>query len=189
MTPIPPLPGLQRLGHAFVLELGRVADRLGIDKGELAVSIFLESGFNTQARNPESGATGLIQWLPETAEGLGTTTAAIAEMSAMDQLALVETYMRPLSRRIRAGRPGDVYVAIFRPANIGAADTHIIAFRGTATYDQNSPLDAADKGYLTVGDIRFRCLRLLGRRAPSEDGPGLGLAAAVGLLIYLWGRR
>lgn len=44
---------------------------------------------------PGSGAIGLIQFMPSTAKGLGTSTSALKQMTAVDQLAYVEKYFAP----------------------------------------------------------------------------------------------
>lgn len=46
-----------------------------------------------------SGATGLIQFMPATAQGMGTTTAALAAMSAVQQLDYVQRYFKPYAAR------------------------------------------------------------------------------------------
>jgi len=61
----------------YARSLAQTATRLGIDPAWLANVINFESGGNPQARNPVSGATGLIQFMPSTAQRLGTSTAAI----------------------------------------------------------------------------------------------------------------
>lgn len=71
-----------------------VADRLDMDPRHLAAVIAFESRFNPSAVNPYSGATGLIQFMPRTAVNLGTTTAALGRMSALEQLPYVERYFR-----------------------------------------------------------------------------------------------
>lgn len=73
-----------------------VAQRLGIDPNDLATVISFETGgtFDPAKRNPTSNATGLIQFMPETAKGLGTTTDALAKMSFSDQMQFVEKYLR-----------------------------------------------------------------------------------------------
>jgi len=54
-----------------------------------------ESGFDPAARNNASGATGLIQFMEPTANKLGTTTKALAEMSTVKQLNYVYFHYKP----------------------------------------------------------------------------------------------
>ena len=55
-----------------------------LDEQELYRIIQGESGFDTRIVNPNSGATGLFQFIPGTAAGLGTSTGAIQEMTPCD---------------------------------------------------------------------------------------------------------
>ena len=52
--------------------------------------MYFESRLNHRAVNRISGATGLIQFMPSTARGLGTTTDALFNMSNVDQLYYVK---------------------------------------------------------------------------------------------------
>ena len=53
-----------------------------------------ESGFDHTAKNPNSSATGLIQFMADTAKGLGTTTDALGSMTVLDQLDYVDKYFQ-----------------------------------------------------------------------------------------------
>lgn len=71
------------------------AGRIGADPTQLAQVINFESnGFNPQAINPYSGASGLIQFMPSTAARLGTSVEAIRQMTALQQMPLVEQYFK-----------------------------------------------------------------------------------------------
>lgn len=92
------------------------AGQIGADPAQLAYVINFESnGFNPQAVNPRSGASGLIQFMPSTARSLGTTVEAIRLMTAMEQMVLVEKYFK----MIAGSRPLDNFqaltMAIFYP--------------------------------------------------------------------------
>jgi hypothetical protein len=103
---------------SFVSDIVAVAGRLGIDPAWLANVINFESaGGNPQARNPTSGATGLIQFMPSTARKLGTTTAALAAMTGRQQMAWVERYFAPYKSRMKSQE--DVFSAVFYPVAMG----------------------------------------------------------------------
>lgn len=70
-----------------------------LDEQELYRIIQGESGFNTTIVNPSSNATGLFQFIPSTAAGLGTSTAEIQAMSAAQQLELYGRYLRQSNYR------------------------------------------------------------------------------------------
>jgi soluble lytic murein transglycosylase-like protein len=51
--------------------LQALANKLGASRDSLYKMIYFESKWNPQARNPVSGARGLIQFMPSTARGMG----------------------------------------------------------------------------------------------------------------------
>ena len=95
-------------------ELVAVAERLGAPPFALANLIQFESGWNPQAINTTSGASGLIQFMPSTAKRLGTTVEAIRRLDAAGQLPLVEKYLAPFKGRL--GSQQAVAMAVFYPA-------------------------------------------------------------------------
>ena len=60
---------------------------------ELYDVIFKESSYNPQAINKTSGASGLFQFMPDTAKSLGYTTAQIRAMTPSEQLKVYGEYM------------------------------------------------------------------------------------------------
>lgn len=105
-----------------------------------------ESGFNLRAYNP-SGATGLFQFMPATAAGLGTSTAAIQNMSAVEQLEVYDRYLA--SAGYRGGPLGIIQAA---PAFYGRpGDTEVYKV-GSAAWNQNPPWRGPD-GRITVDSI------------------------------------
>lgn len=93
-----------------------------------------------------SGATGLIQFMPRTAIGLGTTVSQLATMSATAQLDYVEKYFRPYAARIKS--LSDMYMAILLPKYVGAGEESVLFSEGIA-YRQNSGLDRNKDGKVT----------------------------------------
>jgi hypothetical protein len=92
-----------------------------------------------------SGATGLIQFMPKTAKGLGTTTDALARMSAVAQLEYVELYFKPY--RVRTLE--DVYMAILWPAAVGKPNDFVLFESPSKQYKQNRGLDQNGDGKVT----------------------------------------
>lgn len=111
----------------------------------LMACIAWETGetFSPSIRNQAgSGATGLIQFMPATAKGLGTTTDALAKLTAEEQLDYVYRYFLPYRGRLRS--LADTYMAILWPAGIGKPMDWVLWSAGSSpiTYRQNAGLDA-----------------------------------------------
>jgi hypothetical protein len=100
-----------------------------------------------------SGAVGLIQFMPRTAHGLGTTTMRLMRMTAVDQLDYVEQYFRPYAHRIHG--LSDMYMAILLPKYVGADDDAVLFSEGIA-YRQNAGLDANTDGKITKREAAAR---------------------------------
>lgn len=93
-----------------------VANQLQMPGLWLADVIAHESAnsWSSSIRNFGDGvAVGLIQFMPDTARGLGTTTEALSRMSAAEQMTYVYNHLKPFAGRFES--IFDVAVAIFRP--------------------------------------------------------------------------
>ncbi len=185
MTPLLDVRSLSKTSPGFREELVRMAGRLSLDPSLIAAVMSRESGFNPSARNPHTQATGLIQFMPATARGLGTSVEALFLMSATKQLEFVERYYRPFAGRLRA--PGDYYMAVFMPAHVGDPPETILFTKPEIGYAQNAGLDLDKDGTITVGDVtraieqtvseaRGRPPLLVDEDIPKE-APGAGSSA------------
>lgn len=127
-----------------------ISRRLNMDPNHLMAIMAFETGrsFDPAITNHAgSGATGLIQFMPATAKGLGTTTARLAVMSAVDQLDFVEKYLAPY-----AGRMGDLpsaYMAVLYPRAVGKAPGYVLFRKGSVAYKLNRGLDTNGNGHVT----------------------------------------
>ena len=139
-----------KVSAEFKAKVRSICDRLGIpDPSALMACMAWESAetFSPDIRNMAgSGATGLIQFMPATARGLGTTTDKLAAMSAIDQLDYVEKYFQPYRGKLK--NLGDIYMAILWPRGIGKADDWTLWDRKDrpTTYRQNAGLDMNGDG-------------------------------------------
>ena len=98
-----------------------LSDRLGLaDPAWLANMVNFESGFDPAISNAGTGATGLIQFMPATATGLGTSTTALRGMTAAQQWPFVERYLLKFAGKLRSST--DLYMAVFYPRAIGNPD-------------------------------------------------------------------
>lgn len=206
MTELLAVRGIEKTTPGFRAELVRMARRLGLNADAIAGVMALESGFNPAATNPKGGATGLIQFMPNTATNLGTTTDALRKMTATEQLKFVERYFAGRPNLKAGSRAGDYYVVTFMPGFANMPDIVPIAFRGDGVYDVNAVLDRNKDGVLTVGDVRgvlegelARASKLprvpVDENAPSDapssggDDGALLVVAAVALGAWWWFKK
>lgn len=98
----------------FITKVRAISEKLFIDPNWLMAVMYKESGLNHKAVNPSGGATGLIQFMPSTATGLGTTTQKLAAMSNVEQLEYVYQYFKPYRYKILSYP--DLYLITFFPA-------------------------------------------------------------------------
>jgi hypothetical protein len=138
-----------------VVALGR---ELGVDPAWIANVIQFESGWNPQAVNSKSGASGLIQFMPKTASGLGTSVSVIRTMNAKQQWPYVRRYFLPYRRRLSS--QVDVFMAVFYPSAIGKGEN----YRFSARVTKYNP------GIFTSGDYVRKALRRA-RLSPSSPSP------------------
>jgi hypothetical protein len=135
-------------------ELVQHADEAGLDPAALAAVFRLESG--------GSGATGLIQFMPKTARGLGVTMDQLREMSAAEQLPYVMRYFKNAGLTEQS-QPDDYFVAVAAPGFVGRPDDDVVYARGTAAWEQNRPWRPAGGGDITVGSIKAAYRRRAGK--------------------------
>lgn len=109
-----------------------MCQRLSIKPDHLKLVMHKESGINPQARNKTTGATGLIQFMPDTARGLGTSIHALYRMSATEQLTYVEKYYQPYAGKMHTA--GDLYLATFYPLAIGKGKNFVIGSERSMSY-------------------------------------------------------
>ena len=130
----------------FLIKVQKTACELGIDANWLMFVMYFESRLKPQAVNPISGATGLIQFMPRTAEALGTTTDLLYRMTVVQQLDYVKDYFKPYAKKVTTLE--DMYMAILYPSAIGLSNDASI-FRKEIQYRQNAKLDWNNDGKIT----------------------------------------
>ena len=111
----------ENLPQDFLDAVNAMATRLGAKADWfLAVMNFESAGtFNPAKRNPSSGATGLIQFMPKDAPGdVGKTTDELAAMTRLEQLKYVELYFSKKGKG-RLKSLEDVAMCVFYPVAIG----------------------------------------------------------------------
>ncbi len=141
---------LAKHGPEFVQKVKDIAGRLGVKPEWLLAVMKNESGMSTTAKNPNGGATGLIQFMPATARGLGTSTEALSKMSATQQLDYVEKFFSPYKGKFQSG--ADLYLCTFWPAALGKGNDYPIG--GPEVARVNKTFDLNKDGQITVGEFR-----------------------------------
>jgi len=134
----------------FTAELNRVAQKFNINANDLLAVMLVETGgtLNPAIRNSKSGATGLIQFMPTTARGLGTTTDELARMSRAEQMKYVEKYLT--GKLPQGATGGQIYAAVFLPAFI---NEEVLTVKGEAYYNANVGLDYNNDEKITRTDL------------------------------------
>lgn len=137
-----------RVSAAFKRKLIEIAEGIDVDPNYLISAMAFETGetFSPSIKN-RSGATGLIQFTPDTAAELGTSTADLAAMTAVDQMEYVEKYFSPYKNMLETIE--DVYMAILWPAAIGKPNSWVLFSKPSPQYERNSGLDTNKDGYVT----------------------------------------
>jgi peptidoglycan hydrolase-like protein with peptidoglycan-binding domain len=158
------VPGLAKTSPEFRAALWEMADRNGWNVDAIATVMSIESAgtFSPSIKNPYGSATGLIQFTENTARILGTTTAELARMTAIEQLAYVEKYYK--NARISASaRPVDYYVVLVGKLPGLGIGTQVVS---DADYAVNKGLDADRDGVITVSDLQT----VMQQRASAAHG-------------------
>ncbi len=199
------IPGVEKLAPEDLKAIVDTADSLGIDPDWLLAIEKFESGLNPKAVNSSSGATGAIQFMPNTAANLGTSTAALKQMSLQEQQKYVYAYLLPFKSRLKSLE--DTYLAVFFPAAIGQSDDYIVGIKpgngGTSfqniVYVQNEGFDSSQTGYVRRSDIvsTIRSVYRSGSGRPRIPVPGseglwrtllyFGTAGVATAFIVKWG--
>jgi hypothetical protein len=142
---------------AFVEKVKIIAQKLGIDPDWLMGVMWQESRLRPTAKNSISGATGLIQFMPNTALSLGTTTQALAAMDAVTQLDYVYKYYAPYAGQVHSF--ADTYFVTFFPAAIGKPDDWVLqtgSLSAEKIATQNNIYDVNRDGKLTVAEVKSK---------------------------------
>jgi hypothetical protein len=160
----------------FEAKVRNICRLLSINPDWLMMVMFMESSLDAQKVNKQPGdpdddltrsekrATGLIQFMPDTARSLGTSTKELYKMNALEQLNFVYQYFKKYTGRIKSFH--DLYLVTFFPAAMGKPDDFVFRtskIPASAIAKQNSALDFNKDGHITVGEFKEYLLK----RVPS----------------------
>jgi len=140
---------------AFVDKVKAISKDLSIDPNWLMVVMNSESGLKHRIVNKISGATGLIQFMPDTARGLGTTTEKLKAMSNVEQLDYVKKYFQGKTYNSYT----DLYAQTFYPVSRNKPDDFILGSERGMDWakkiaQQNKVIDLNKDGVITAGEFK-----------------------------------
>ena len=113
-----------KIKNEFINKIIDICKKLGIEPNWLMFVIYKESRFNPHAVNKETKATGLIQFMPNTAIYLGTTVDNIYNMNEIEQLDYVYKYLKTYKTKLTDAF--SVYSAIFFPRMLYKDDDYVL---------------------------------------------------------------
>ncbi|QGJ72395.1 Lytic transglycosylase [Planctomycetales bacterium 10988] len=156
----------------FKQKVLQVATELGLDPNHLMAAMAFETAgtFSPAIKNAAgSGATGLIQFMPSTAKGLGLTTQALQRMNAVEQMDIVKKYFLPYHQRIET--LSDLYMAILYPVAIGKPEEYVLfgQEKSPRTYQMNAGLDRDGDGNVTKAEAAANVQASLDRGLQPEN--------------------
>lgn len=143
----------------FEAKVDKIAKDLGADPEHLLAVMNFETGgtFSSSVKNRAgSGATGLIQFMPDTAKeltGAETKDAAIKLMESMtptEQLDYVKKHLGRFKGKLNSLE--DVYMAVLYPKAVGMDNEYALFKKGTTAYWQNRGLDLDKDGVITKAE-------------------------------------
>ena len=142
--------------HEFLAEVTRLSQKYQIKEGDLLALMASESGLDPHSVNEKTGATGLIQFIPSTARGLGTTTSALLGMTRAQQMKYVEKFFDQAKLPKGAGA-GQLYATVIAP-NYATKDpdTKLYTRADGNSYTHNKALDTNNDGAITVREMGGR---------------------------------
>ena len=119
-----------------------------------------ESGIKSDAVNKQSNATGLIQFMPKTAQGMGTSVERLKKMTPLEQLDYVEKFLKTTKKQAGFSEnaklsAGQLYALVFMPAK---AKQEVFTTKGEKAYNWNKGLDLNKDGKITMTELGQRVI-------------------------------
>lgn len=164
----------------FMSGIAALSEKYNIPQNDLLAMMDFETGgtFDPATKNMAgSGATGLIQFMPDTAKSLGTTTEELSEMSRAQQLEYVDKYLKT-NLEGRIGPEGadisDLYMSVLFPAAVGKPDDFVLFGEGAISkkyegrYEANKGLDANNDGSITKVEAAAKVIQLRDKNVKSD---------------------
>jgi len=176
----------------FTSGVSELAKKYNVPEDYLYAVMSFETGgtFDPAQKNMAgSGATGLIQFMPDTAKGLGTSTDELSQMTRSEQLKYVDKYFEGTLNK--GASLSDVYMSVLLPAAVGKSEDFVLfgkggAYGGSRAYSQNRGLDSNNDGSITKAEATAKVRQHL----PGSGGSGGKYSYGSGSVVeYLTGDR
>lgn len=148
----------EKVSREFTEKVKQISKDLKINPNWLMQLMYFETAgtFSPSIKNGAgSGATGLIQFMPSTAAGLGTSTSQLANMSAVEQLDWVKKYLNQYNLD-KINSYGEFYLVVFYPLALQKDNDFVLGSQnGTAAnvYNQNKIFDTNGDGKITKKEV------------------------------------
>ena len=158
----------ENLLRDFFVKLAAIAKLLQVDPNWLMQVFQAESGVDPSRRNTyapfhkkngdlDGYATGFIQFVPDTARRMGTTTQALEKMGWIKQLDYVYKYLQPYTGKIK--NYFDLYLLVFFPAAVGHSndDNWVFETKNISRLKiarANPAIDINKNGTITMGEFK-----------------------------------
>ena len=171
----------------FMSGIADLSEKYNIPQNDILAMMDFETGgtFDPAQKNlgpdgtPEtgSGATGLIQFTPDTAKGLGTSTDDLSQMSRSEQLEYVDKHFETnLKGRLgdEGGDIADLYMSVLFPVAVGKPDDFVLFGKGAINekfegrYEANKGLDANNDGSITKVEAAAKVIQLRDQNVKSD---------------------
>jgi hypothetical protein len=183
--------GLEKTDAEFRARLIRLGAELEVDPNWIAAVISFESagtfapnvtfgGGRYRGPQDDGKAVGLIQFTNVALDTMRrhqcpTTKAALAAMTATQQLEWVKRYFLIVLGTRRMASLSDVYMAVFAPIAVGKDDSQVLYLSPTPSYTANRALDRNGDGTITRGEACVQVKAILAeaeRRGPLPPAAG-----------------
>ena len=169
----------------FVNKVQEIAPRVGLDPNWLMAIIYFETAgtFSPTITN-NLGYIGLIQLGAEARDTLGITASELKNMTAVEQLDVVEEYFNLYKDRYKSYV--DAYFAVFFPLAIGKPDDWVIEGGGLTAkqiYDANPAFRNVKDGKLRVWEVKKTMLEKLPKEWLNDGSFSLIVTAYKNYII------
>jgi peptidoglycan hydrolase-like protein with peptidoglycan-binding domain len=152
---------LDKNGEDFLLKVQNIGKKVDLDYKIILAIMYFESKMDPSAQNSSTNATGLIQFMPFTAKGMGTSISELKNMSAIEQLDYVEKFFMDKKRSgltSKVKSPEEAYLLVFYPIAVGKSNDFILGSevsdeRAKMIYSQNKPFDTNKDGFISKGEV------------------------------------